>query len=726
MQAAATPILQLFGRPRLPVTLQTEASECGLACLAMVASYWGHRIDLPGMRRRYSVSLKGTTLKSLIAMAQGLQLQARPLKLDLEHLPDLRLPCVLHWEMNHFVVLKAVHADGIVIHDPAIGERRVALQDVSKRFTLQDVSKRFTGVAVEFTPGDRFEPVQETASFSLRSLMGRVHGLKRSLLQVFLLAVSLQVCALIAPLYLQWIVDEAVVSADRDLVTVLGIGFLLLAVLQAAVGAVRSWVATVLTTSLNFQWLGNAFAHLLKLPLSFFEKRHVGDIVSRFGSIQTIQKSLTTQFVETVIDGLLVVGALAIMLSYSVQLSAITLAAVAAYVLLRCSTYALLRGATADQIIHAAKQQTHFLESARGAQSVRLFNRGHERQAGWLNLLADQFNAEIRIARLTISQQAAQTFLFGVERVLVIWLAALAVLDTRFTVGMLFAFISFKDQFSQRVVSLVDRLFEFRMLRLHGERVADILLADPEEIGTDGAPSPIPSVPAIELRNLSFRYADGEPDILRNLDLQIAAGDCIAITGASGCGKTTLVKLLLGLLEPTQGEILVGGSKLRRIGLASYRDLVGTVMQDDHLFTGSVADNIAFFDPAPDQARVESCARLAAVHQDIAAMPMGYNTLVGDIGTGLSGGQKQRILLARALYKQPRILVLDEATSHLDVANEQLVNAAIRQIALTRIIIAHRPETIAMARRVVVLEHGRVARDLEQSMLAPVAPSSRA
>jgi len=717
MQAAAAPVLQLFGRPRLPVMLQTEASECGLVCLAMVASYWGHRIDLPSIRRRYSVSLKGTTLKSLIAMAQGLQLQTRPLKLDLDHLRDLQLPCVLHWEMTHFVVMKSLHADAIVIHDPAVGERRVA---------LQDVSRRFTGVAVEFTPGERFQRAQETASFSLRSLMGRVQGLKRSLLQVLLLAVSLQVCALIAPLYLQWIVDEAVVSADRDLVTVLGVGFLLLAVVQAAVGAARSWVATVLTTSLNFQWLGNAFAHLLKLPLSFFEKRHVGDIVSRFGSIQTIQKSLTTQFVETVIDGLLVIGSLAIMLSYSVQMTAITVAAVALYVLLRWSTYASLRGATADQIIHAAKQQTHFLESARGVQSVRLFNRAHERQAGWLNLLADQFNAEIRIARLTISQQSAQTFLFGVERVLVIWLAALAVLDTRFTVGMLFAFISFKDQFSQRVASLVDRLFEFRMLRLHGERVADILLSEPEESVTDAAPLPVPSAPSIEMRNLSFRYADGEPEVIRNLDLQIAAGECIAITGASGCGKTTLVKLLLGLLEPTQGEILVGGSKLKRIGLASYRDLVGTVMQDDHLFTGSIADNIAFFDPAPDQARIEACARLAAVHQDIAVMPMGYNTLVGDIGTGLSGGQKQRILLARALYKQPRILVLDEATSHLDVANEQLVNAAIRQIALTRIIIAHRPETIAMARRVVVLEQGRVVRDLEQPALAPAAPPSRA
>ena len=717
MQAAAAPVLQLFGRPRLPVMLQTEASECGLVCLAMVASYWGHRIDLPSIRRRYSVSLKGTTLKSLIAMAQGLQLQTRPLKLDLDHLRDLQLPCVLHWEMTHFVVMKSLHADAIVIHDPAVGERRVA---------LQDVSRRFTGVAVEFTPGERFQRAQETASFSLRSLMGRVQGLKRSLLQVLLLAVSLQVCALIAPLYLQWIVDEAVVSADRDLVTVLGVGFLLLAVVQAAVGAARSWVATVLTTSLNFQWLGNAFAHLLKLPLSFFEKRHVGDIVSRFGSIQTIQKSLTTQFVETAIDGLLVIGSLAIMLSYSVQMTAITVAAVALYVLLRWSTYASLRGATADQIIHAAKQQTHFLESARGVQSVRLFNRAHERQAGWLNLLADQFNAEIRIARLTISQQSAQTFLFGVERVLVIWLAALAVLDTRFTVGMLFAFISFKDQFSQRVASLVDRLFEFRMLRLHGERVADILLSEPEESVTDAAPLPVPSAPSIEMRNLSFRYADGEPEVIRNLDLQIAAGECIAITGASGCGKTTLVKLLLGLLEPTQGEILVGGSKLQHVGLAGYRDLVGTVMQDDHLFTGSIADNIAFFDPAPDQARIEACARLAAVHQDIAVMPMGYNTLVGDIGTGLSGGQKQRILLARALYKQPTILVLDEATSHLDVANEQLVNAAIRQIALTRIIIAHRPETIAMARRVVVLEQGRVVRDLEQPALAPAAPPSRA
>jgi ATP-binding cassette subfamily B protein RaxB len=450
----------------------------------------------------------------------------------------------------------------------------------------------------------------------------------------------------------------------------------------------------------------------MKLPLTYFDKRHLGDIVSRFGSIQTIQRSLTTQFVEGVIDGLLVVGTLVVMLLYSVRLTAIAVAAVALYALLRWAMFRPLREATAEQIVHAAKQQTHFLESARGVQSVRLFGRGEERRIGWMNMLADQFNADLRISKLSISHQTANSLLFDAERVIVVWLAALAVLDNFFSVGMLFAFISYKDQFSKRVTSLVDKLFELRMLRLHGERVADIVLA---EIERDTQEAEIDSeriVPSVEIRNLSFRYAEGEPYVLRGLDLSVPAGQCIAVTGASGCGKTTLVKLLMGLLEPTEGEILIGGIKLGHLGLQNYRQLVGTVMQDDQLFSGSIADNISFFDPSPDQQQVEACARLAAVHADVLAMPMGYNTLVGDLGSGLSGGQKQRILLARALYRKPRLLVLDEATSHLDIWNEQLVNSAIRQIALTRIIVAHRPETIAMAQRVVVLEQGRVIRDV--------------
>lgn len=669
----------------------------------MVCSYWGHRIDLTTMRRRFSVSLKGATLKALVAMAQALGLQARPLKLEVQHLSGLRLPCILHWDMDHFVVLKKVGRSGVVIHDPSVGERRV---------TMAALSNHFTGIALELTPSSTFQSRRDEQRFTLASLMGRVVGLRRGLAQIILLAVSLQVCALVTPFYMQWIVDEALIAADRDLITVLGMGFLVLVLMQTAIGAVRSWVTTVLATNLNFQWLGNAFAHLMKLPLPYFEKRHLGDIVSRFGSIQTIQRSLTTQFVEGIVDGLLVFGTLVVMLLYSVQLTVVALGAVAIYAVLRWTIFQALREATAEQIVHAARQQTHFLESARGVQSVRLFGRAEERRIGWMNALAEQFNADLRIAKLSISYQTANTLLFNAERIIVIWLAALAVLDTRFSVGMLLAFISYKDQFSQRMASLIDKLFELRMLRLHGERVADIVLTDPEDSTHDIELDPERIEPTLEVRNVSFRYADGEPDVLKDCNLIIPAGQCLAITGASGCGKTTLVKILLGLLRPTEGEILVGGVKLESLGLHNYRRIIGTVMQEDQLFSGSIADNITFFDPKPNQERVQTCTQLAAVHDEIASMPMGYNTLVGDIGTGLSGGQKQRILLARALYRDPKLLVLDEATSHLDVGNEQTVNAAIKRIALTRILVAHRPETIAMAQRVVVLQGGRIARDL--------------
>lgn len=702
MSHVSFPELRFWRRRQLPVLLQTEAAECGLACLCMVSSYWGHKIDLASMRRRFSVSLKGATLKGVMAMAQGLGLQTRPLKLDMQHLPELKLPCILHWDLNHFVVLKSVSAKKAVILDPAVGERSLA---------LEEFAKHFTGVALELIPGSSFKKTEEVQKFTLLSLMGQVVGLQGGLLQLLLLGLALQVCVLVAPFYMQWIVDEALLAADKDLVTVLGIGFLLLVIVQTAITAVRSWVTTVLATNLNFQWLGNTFAHLMSLPLPYFEKRHTGDIVSRFGSIQTIQNSLTTQFVEGVIDGVMVIGTLIVMLLYSPQLTAVACVAVVLYALLRWAIFRQLREAKAEQIIHAAKQQTHFMESVRGIQSVRLFNRIEERRAGWMNNLTDQFNAELRISRLSVSYQTANTLLFNAERVIVIWMAALAVLDARFSIGMLFAFISYKDQFSSRLAALIDKLFELRMMRLHGERVADIVMTEAERDDQINEVDPERILPQIEIKNLSFRYADAEPLILKELNLHIPAGQCIAITGPSGCGKTTLLKLLLGLLEPTEGEILIGGVPLKQLGLHNYRQLLGTVMQDDQLFAGSIADNICFFDPVPDQKHVEYCAQQAAIYNEIAMMPMGFHTLVGDIGTGLSGGQKQRILLARALYKLPKLLVLDEATSHLDIWNEQAVNTAIAQLDLTRIIVAHRPETIAMAQRVIVLHGGAVVQD---------------
>lgn len=698
---------------RLPVVLQVEAAECGLACLVMVAGYHNLRTDLGTLRSRFSVSMRGATLKSLMDVAKELKLTPRPLKLDMEHLKDLQLPCVLHWDMNHFVVLKSVARGKATIHDPAIGERTMP---------LDELAKHFTGVALELTPAADFAPAVQQRKFSLLGLMGRVVGLRRSLVQIFILAVALEIVAILMPLYMQWVIDHVLVSADRSLLTVLGVGFILLVLVQAAISAFRSWAVVVMGTNLNIQWQSNVFAHLLKLPLDYFEKRHLGDIVSRFGSIATIQRTMTVGFVQSLVDGILVIGTFTMLALYNKTLAFIALCVVVLYVALRALMFRPLRAATAEQIVHAAKQQTHFLETARGVQSVRLFGRASERRMGWTNLLVEQFNADIHIQRLTISYQSLNTFLFGIERVALIWLAALAVLDREFSVGMLFAFIAYKDQFSSRMVALTDRVFEWKMLRLHGERVADIVLTPAEEEGEGEFVDTAGLAPSLELRNVSFRYSPLEPFVLKGVSLVIPAGQILAITGVSGSGKTTLVKVLLGLLRPTEGEVLVGGVPVGQVGLAAYRKMIGSVMQDDTLFTGSIADNVAFFDPSPDLARIEECVKLAQCHAEIMATPMGLNTLIGDIGSGLSGGQKQRILLARALYKQPRVLILDEATSHLDIMNERAVGEAIRSLNLTRLLVAHRPETINSAERVVVLHGGQVARDTAPAAAPPSAP----
>jgi ATP-binding cassette subfamily B protein RaxB len=526
-----------------------------------------------------------------------------------------------------------------------------------------------------------------------------------------MLAVALECVVIALPFFLQWTVDQALPSADSDLLTTLALGFGLLILIQGAIHAVRNWLLISLSTNLNFQWYGNVFGHLVRLPLDYFEKRHIGSIISSFGSISTIQRSVTTTFVQAVVDGVMVLGTLIMMVLYNTQLAMISFAAIIIYTALRLSLFNQLRAAAAEQIVFVGKQNTHFYETVNGIQSVRLFGQGDERRAGWMNLLAEQFNAELRINRIGVNYESARTVLFGIERVIVVWLAGRAVLDNAFSVGMLFAFIAYKDQFSTRISALVDRLLDLRMLGLHGERIADIVLTPAEDEGDLllGESAHEKGAPSIELRNISFRYSATEPYVFEDINLFVEAGESIAITGPSGCGKTTLVKIMLGLLEPSSGEVLVNGVPIKRIGLANFRSTIGTVMQEDRLFSGSIAENICFFDSVPDWERIKESAKLASLAHEIEAMPMGYYTMTGANGAGISGGQQQRLLLARALYRQPHLLVLDEATSELDVGNERTVNATIREMGLTRIMVAHRPDTIAMADRVVQLRNGRLS-----------------
>ncbi len=692
-----------FGN-KLPLILQTEATECGLACLGMVAGYHGFRTDLPTLRRRFQISLKGATLSNLMQIAKRMELQTRALKLDLKNLPELRLPCVLHWNFNHFVVLKEVRANAVVIHDPASGLKIVP---------MSEVSTSFTGVALEVWPSDSFKPQKERKPIKLRELTGRVVGLRRSFVQVLILAASLEIFALTSPFFLQWVIDDVIVSADRDLLTTLALGFGLLMVMQQIIAAVRSWVLMFMGTTLNIQWRANVFSHLLSLPTQYFEKRHLGDVVSRFGAIDQIQRTLTTSFVEAILDGVMTIVTLVMMFVYSPLLGWIAVGAMTLYALTRWGWYSPLRHATEEQIVHAAKQQSHFLETVRGVKAIKLFQRQEERRNAWLALLVDQVNADLRTQKLQALYKLINGLLFGVENILIIWFGAKMVLDGNFSVGVLMAFYAYKGQFDSRVAALIDKFFEVRMLQLQGERLADIVTAEQEDLdGNVGYPDTHPDLAAsLEIRDLRYRYAEQEPFVLDGVGFNVAAGESVAIVGPSGCGKTTLMNVLLGILPPTEGEVLIGGVNVKQVGVETLRKMVGTVLQDDVLFAGSIADNISFFDSHADQAWIEECAKMAAIAREIAALPMGYNTLVGDMGTVLSGGQKQRVLLARALYKRPCILFLDEATSHLDVAKEHEVNAIVRSLNLTRIIVAHRPETIASANRLIVLVGGKVVQD---------------
>jgi ATP-binding cassette, subfamily B, bacterial CvaB/MchF/RaxB len=691
-----------FGhRSKLPLILQTEAAECALACLAMVASFHGQRCDLAELRGRFSLSLKGATMADLVRMAAQLGLASRALRAELEHLPQLQVPCILHWDFKHFVVLAEVRGDRALLHDPVAGRRWIK---------LAELSRHFTGVVLELRPGADFAPKASAPKLRWQQLLGRITGLKRSLAQILALALALELLVLLSPFFMQWVVDGVLVSADHDLLVTLGLGFGLLVLLQVGIGALRSWAVLQLSASLNLQWLSNVFTHLLRLPLAWFEKRHLGDILSRFNSVQQMQQTLTTSFIEAVLDGLMVLITLAMMWVYSPRLAGLALAAVLAYGLLRWAYFRPLRLASEEALVHEARQTSHFIESLRGAQAVKLFNAQADRSARFANLVVEHMNAQLGTRRLELGMGVANKLLFGLERVAIVWLGALLVLDRELSVGMLFAFLAYKEQFSLRISALIDKAVGLKMLGLQGERLADIVLTAPEPLMNEAAalPRPVETAAALELHKVSFRYADGEPEVITDCSLRIEPGESVAIVGPSGCGKTTLLKLMLGIHQPQAGEIRLGSLALSQIGLQDWRERIGTVMQDDQLFAGSITDNIAFFDPEADAAWVEECARLACVHEDIRAMPMGYESLIGDMGSSLSGGQRQRILLARALYKRPQFLFLDEATSALDVERERQVNASLRQLSLTRIVIAHRPETIAAAQRVITLHQGRV------------------
>lgn len=691
-------LLKFSTTSKLPLLLQTEAAECGLACLGMVAGFHGYRTDLITLRQKFTISLKGATLEQLINVADQLKFSSRPVRLELEELGQLQVPAILHWGLNHFVVLKKANNTHAWIHDPARGECKLA---------LSEVSKHFTGVALELIPQQGFEKKKEEATMPLAGFWSQVSGLKGVLFQVLVLSLLLQLFTLASPFFMQIVLDDIIISQDLDLLMVVAGGFLLLTIISQATSTLRALVLMHMGNQLSVQMTSDLFRHLLRLPLNFFESRHLGDIVSRFGSLGSIQSLLTSGLIQVVLDGLMAITTLVMMFIYLPTLAWVVLGVVAIYAIIRAIAYTPFRRLNEEQIIANAKEDSNFMESIRAVQSIKVFGKETQRQTLWHNCYADAVNTGIRTAKLGLVFEVVNNLLFAVENILVVALGAKAVINGEISVGMLMAFIAYKSQFTGRASALIGKAIEYKMLSLHLSRVADIAMTEVED-SSSISPSKSNLSGSLKLNNLSFRYDDTQPYLFENINFTFNPGESVAIIGGSGCGKTTLLKLMLGLFSPTKGQVEADGVSLHNMGLRHYRQQVAAVMQDDQLLSGSLSDNISFFDPKLDQIQVERCAKLAAIHDDIMKMPMGYHSLVGDMGTSLSGGQKQRLLLARALYKKPSILFLDEATSHLDTKLESLVNGAVKKLNITRIIIAHRPETIASADRIARLKGGTI------------------
>lgn len=695
---------KLFQSSKVRMILQSEAAECGLACLCMVASYHGQNRTLSELRRLFSVSMKGTNLKSIMEMADSLGLSARPLRLEVEELVELKTPCILHWDLTHFVVLVKATNKYIEINDPARGKLKL---------TYNEIDKSFTGVALELTPTPKFEKKEHIERVKLTDMWSSMRGLATFMWQLGGLALVVQLFAIVSPMLNQLIMDDAIVKGDLDLLSTIAIGMIILMLIKTAIGLIQSFVGLYLGTQLSFQMQSNLLRHALRLPVSWFEKRHLGDIMSRFGSLGPVQGFITGVPIGFALNSIMCVAGGVMMFLYSPILSLAVIASLIIPYAVRAITFPYIRRKTNEGISLGAQASTVFMETIRGARTFKLFGKEQERVTQWQNDQIAATNNSVELSKFGLWGGAGMGIVTGLQGVAVWYLGAQQVITGKLSLGMLMAFQSYAGQFTGALGGIIGVYFQWKTLELHLERLADVIHEDLEP-GTD---DPINNARIVNgnigVKNLSFRYATHEPFVFENAELDIKEGEFVAIIGPSGGGKTTLLKNLVGILQPTDGEVIIENLSMKGFGLRNFRNQIGVVMQDDRLFQGTIADNVSFFDTDMELTRVEDALKLACVYDEIMKMPMGLETLVGDMGSTLSGGQAQRVLIARALYRNPKILFLDEGTAHLDPETERRIAENLRNLKITRISVAHREVAIEGANRVFRVENKLVSEIME-------------
>jgi ATP-binding cassette subfamily B protein len=704
-------LARIVQRNRVPVLLQLDAVECGAACLAMILNYYGRETAVSECREYCGIGRDGVTGKTIAEAGREYGLRVKAFSVEPADFAQLQVPAIVHWQFRHFVVLERWSPQMVEIVDPAVGRRRL---------TAREFDAGFTGVVLTLEPGSAFKGRSSVMQLSWRAYltsMLNTPGARRLAIQVLGASVCLLALGVALPVLTKLVVDRVLPLRLDAALMILGVEIVILVCAQGLASYLRAALLMYLQARLDAQLMVGFFECLLNLPFRFFQQRSAGDLLMRLSSNTTIREMLTNQTISAVLDGTLVIGYVTILMSGAPLLGLLVVVAGLLHVALLLGTGRRMRDLTQSSLIAAADSQSYLVEALAGISTLKASGTEDRALAHWSDLFFKELNASIERNHLATLIDTARQVLQVSLPLSLLWIGALEVLRGRMSLGTMLAFTALAAACLSPFSSLVSNLQRMQLVGAHLERLSDIATAEPEQ---DARPRKAPDLRGrIEVRNLSFQYSSSAPFVLRNLSFVIEPGQKCAVVGRSGSGKSTLLKLLLGLYEPTSGVILYDGVPLQDISYRRLRNQIGVVLQEPFLFSGSIRENIAFGDANLPFGEIGEAARLAAIDAEIEQMPMQYETRIGETGNEVSGGQRQRIALARALARRPGVLILDEATSHLDVATEALVDDNVSLISCTRVVVAHRLSTVSNADQIVVLDRGQVAqRGNHQSLLA--------
>ncbi len=690
-------MMQIIHRKRVPEVRQMSEVECGLACLAMILSYYGRKTSLSELRTHFGVGRDGLSALDIVRAARNYGLRVRAISLQQNDFRFVKLPAIIHWEFNHFVVVERWSRKHVDVVDPARGRARL---------TSDEFDAGFTGVVITSEPGADFDRHAASSPRAFRTyVLQYIRQAPGTILQILGTSLLLQLFGLILPLLTRVVIDQIIPFKMSNVMVILGIGILVLCLAQTVTLLMRGWLLAYLQTRIDMRMMLGFVEHLLKLPYSFFEQRSTGDLLTRMASNIMLRDILSNQLLSTLLDSGLVVFYLVILMWLSLPFGLLTLGIGLLEVLLLLVSNRPIRTLTSRYLAAQGKSQGYLTEALSGIATLK--GSGTEQRAleRWSNLFFDQLNISLRYSYFSATLTTIMTALGALAPLALLWIGALQVLNGSISLGTMVALTALAAAFLSPLASVVASGQQFQLIGAHLERIADVTEAEVEQMGRE-VQQPPPLSGNIRLEQMSFRYARNAPEVLHRLDLTIEPGQKVAIVGPSGSGKSTLGKLLLGLYEPTEGTILYDGIPLQQLNYSEVRRQFGVVLQEATLFSGSILTNITLNNPTIDKEQVMEAAEIAAIHEDIMSMPMGYETFVSEGGSALSGGQRQRLAIARAIAHKPGLLLLDEATSHLDVATEQKVAEHLQVLACTQIIIAHRLSTIRNADVILVLDRG--------------------